>query len=328
VLPASDPRRALGFEIKRIVDASPLLKKQVARKLSVSPALLSNWFAGRVIPSAEHLDAVGELANRLGLDETHLRQIWQRARIVADDAGNGPDSERAALVEFLGRDVAAHGLTLVYPEFVVNEGRLNPKGGVEVHTDLTKYPTEVRGDRLNDFGAVVSAFDLRAASLLMNLCATHGLSTRLATDTSVLREDSVISSVAFGLRTNALTTFYLRSIHQESASRTPLLFRSEESDHPQVALPNGVPVASEPPVWRGVVARVTPQPVERPERKWFFCSGLGGYGTVLAATYLTMFWPELHATVGSSDFSAIVAGHELTPAAMQRESLYVCTHMV
>jgi transcriptional regulator with XRE-family HTH domain len=323
VLPASDPRRALGFEIKRVVDASPLLKKQVARKLGVSPALLSNWFAGRVLPSAEHLEAVCELAGRLGLADGHLRQIWQRARAVADDVGNDADSDRAALVEFLGRDVASQGLTLVYPEFVVHEGRLNPKDGAEVHSDLTKYPGVVCGERLNGFGSVVSSFDLKAASLVMDLCATHGVSARLGTDTSVLREDTAIPSVAFGLRTNALTTFYLRSVHQRNVFGEPLLFRSDQSDHPQVALPNGVTVVSEPPMWRGVLARVTPQPLERPERKWFFCAGLGGYGTVLAATYLTTFWREIHTAVGHADFSAIVAGHELTPAAMQRESLYI-----
>jgi transcriptional regulator with XRE-family HTH domain len=318
VLPASDPRRALGFEVKRIVDASPLLKKQVARKLGVSPALLSNWFAGRVVPGQEHLDALCDLAGKLGLPETQLRHIWQRARNVIDDVGGDADSERAALVDFLGRDVAAHGLTLVYPEFAIRDGQITPKDGVEVHADLTKFPSVVRGDRLNGFGPVVSSFDLRGASLLMDLCAHHGITARLGIDSSVLREDEIVPSVAFGLRTNALTTFYLQSGVSKS-----LLFSSNQDDHPQVTLPNGTTTESEPPVWRGVLARFTPQPLERPDRKWFFCAGLGGYGTVLAATYLTTFWREIHRSVGSADFSMIVAGHELTPATMLREAIFV-----
>jgi transcriptional regulator with XRE-family HTH domain len=318
VLPPSDPRRALGFEVKRVVDASPLLKKQVARKLGVSPALLSNWFAGRVVPSAEHLDALSELAAKLGLADSQLRHIWQRARNVVEDVGGDADSDRAALVDFLGRDVAAHGLTLVYPEFAIRDGQITPKDGVEVHTDLTKFPGIVRGERLNGFGPVVSSFDLRGASLLMDLCAHHGITARLGIDSSVLREDEIVPSVAFGLRTNALTTFYLQS----GVAKT-MLFTSDQDDHPKVTLPNGVTAESAPPVWRGVVARFTPQPIERPDRKWFFCAGLGGNGTVLAATYLVTFWRDLHRSVGSADFSMIVAGHELTPATMVREAMYV-----
>jgi transcriptional regulator with XRE-family HTH domain len=318
VLPPSDPRRALGFEVKRVVDASPLLKKQVARKLGVSPALLSNWFAGRIVPSPDHLDALCDLAGKLGIPDTQLRHIWQRARNVADDAGGDADSDRAALVDFFGRDVAAHGLTLVYPEFEIRDGQITPKDGVEVHADLTKFPGIVRGDRLNSFGPVVSSFDLRGASLLMDLCAHHGITARLGIDSSVLREDEIVPSVAFGLRTNALTTFYL-----QSGVAKNLLFTSNQDDHPQVTLPNGTTTESEPPVWRGVLARFTPQPLERPDRKWFFCAGLGGYGTVLAATYLSTFWREIHRSIGSADFSMIVAGHELTPATMVREAIFV-----
>jgi transcriptional regulator with XRE-family HTH domain len=318
VLPPSDPRRALGFEVKRVVDASPLLKKQVARKLGVSPALLSNWFAGRVVPNAEHLDALSELAAKLGLADSQLRHIWQRARNVVEDVGGDADSDRAALVDFLGRDVAAHGLTLVYPEFAIRDGQITPKDGVEVHADLTKFPGIVRGERLNGFGPVVSSFDLRGASLLMDLCAHHGITTRLGIDSSVLREDEIVPSVAFGLRTNALTTFYLQSGVAKS-----MLFTSDQDDHPKVTLPNAMTAESSPPVWRGVVARFTPQPIERPDRKWFFCAGLGGSGTVLAATYLVTFWRDLHRSVGSADFSMIVAGHELTPATMVREAMYV-----
>ncbi len=320
----SDPSRLLGSEIKRVVDRSPMLKKQVARNLGVSPALLSNWFAGRAVPSGEHIETIASLFVELGEHDTdHLRDLWQRSRRVTDITPTiNSASERTALVEFLGLDADDLGVTLVYPQFTLNAGHLVPHGGAELHPDLTKFPSSLCGDRLERFGSAVSSHDLDAMSTLADLFADHDISSRLATDVRATRDGGQRPMVAIGLQSNAVTTFYLRSGLNGSAGSAPL-FRADSVDQQRVTLPNGFVAENEPPIWRGLIARVTPRPRERPEVKWVFCSGLSGLGTAIAANYLSTYWQELQRDTGRSDFVAIVAGHELTPASATLEELYV-----
>jgi transcriptional regulator with XRE-family HTH domain len=305
-------RRALGAEIKRVVDGSPLLKKQVARSLGVSPALLSNWFAGRAVPSPAQIAALSEFLDAQGISSTNLRENWQKTRsaLVASEL-----ALKSEFVRFFGADAEAFGCTLVYPEFSVQDGRLTPKDGVEIHSDLRKFPAEVTGVRLNGFGPAVSGHDLSAVSAISDLFADHGIRTRLAVDSTVIRQGAQQPLVAFGLRSNNVTTFYLRG--------SGALFSADIIDSATVELLDGQRFQSTPPMWRGVVARVTPQRREAPERRWFFCAGLGGIGTSVAANYLARYWLSLLEEVGDADFVAVVAGHELTPFSASLEALYV-----
>jgi hypothetical protein len=203
----------------------------------------------------------------------------------------------------------------VYPEFAVQDGRLLPQHGAELHEDLAKFPSEVTGDRLAGFGPVVSTHDLGSATLVHDVFAEYGVRTRFATDEQVIRQGGRMPLVAFGLRSNNLTTFYLRDQHA--------LFRTEMDDIFHLVLRSGEEFLSTPPIWRGVVAGVTPQPKEAPNRRWFFCSGLGGVGTLVAGGYLSNYWKTLHDEAGGRDFVAVVAGHELNPIAGTLEALDV-----
>lgn len=312
-----DHRRALGLEIKRVIDRSPMLKKQVARNLGVSPALLSNWFAGRAVPSPEQLAALERFATDNGdLRSESLRDVWQRAKRAAEsnDFDSGESSEFLA---FIGDDADAFGMALVYPEFVVRSGTLSPKNGIELHPDLAKYPSELAGPALSGFGPVVSSRDLSAASTVNDLLQHHGVRGRFAVDAIVAQQGAQHPLIAFGLESNAITTFYLRS----SAHRP--LFEIRRGDVQSIVLPDGREFWSEPPIWRGVVARITPRPDDQPSRKWIFCAGIGAIGTSAAAGYLSLYWRDLHRAAGASDFVAVVSGHELTPSASTRDALYI-----
>lgn len=322
-----DPRRQLGVEIRRVVDRSPLLKKQAARSIGVSPAMLSNWFAGRALPSRGQLEAVIAFGERTAtandpesppIDFAALRDTWSRARTLPDIQPLAAEEQRGALIEFLGADADSVGVTMVYPEFTVLDGLLVPKNGVEVHSDLAKFPSRVTGPRLGGFGPVVSAHDLGAAAMVTDLLGAYGVRVRFGVDATVTKQGGQLPVVAFGLQTNALTTYYLRR-----GLRLQPLFSAVSEDVPQVVFEDGTSYCSEPPVWRGVVARITPRPKERPDRKWFFCAGLGGIGTAIAANYLCSEWQSLHREVGPADFAVVVSGHEMSPALAQRDALYV-----
>ncbi len=322
-----DPRRQLGLEIRRVVDRSPLLKKQAARSIGVSPAMLSNWFAGRALPSRDQLEAVIAFGERTAgvtdfgpppVDPSVLRDTWVRARALPDIQPVASEELRDALIEFFGADAESVGVTMVYPEFTVLEGSLVPKNGAEVHSDLAKYPSRVSGSRLGGFGPVVSAHDIGAAAMVTDLLGAYGIRVRLGVDATVTKQGGQLPVVAFGLQTNALTAYYLRK-----GLRVQPLFSAVSEDVPQVVFEDGTSYFSEPPVWRGVVARITPRPKERPDRRWFFCAGLGGIGTAIAANYLCSEWQSLHREVGSADFAVVVSGHEMSPALAQRDALYV-----
>jgi hypothetical protein len=296
-----------------------MLKKQVARNLRVSPALLSNWFAGRAVPTGEQFDALEAFVCGLdGVDAAGLRHTWQRAKAAAHQHGQTADDERADLIEFLGSDADSVGVTLVYPEFVLSEGRLVPKDGAEIHSDLAKFPTEVTGSRLSGFGAVVSSHDLGAVAVLADMLGDHGVRVRLGIDAAVMRAGARHPLIAFGFQSNAMTTYYLR----RGLGSTPM-FDAALDDVQHIVFPDGRSVESAPPLWRGVVMRITPHPLERPARKWLFCAGLGGVGTAIAAHYLAAYWRELHVEAGDADFVAVVAGHEMAPASAFREALYL-----
>jgi len=56
----------------------------------------------------------------------------------------------------------------------------------------------------------------------------------------------------------------------------------------------------------GIVCRYSLRPNDNPNERWFMCGGIGPFGTIAAASYLTENWKFINETIGCKDFVAIV----------------------
>lgn len=220
---------------------------------------------------------------------------------------------------FFGREMTERGAVFVFPEFVL---------APEVLESLTSHnPQRLFAKAKKQFSntvhrvdvpRAVAANDMEALVYLAGLVEANrrgGLELR-ADSTAVHQCDC--SFISVGLSSNDCTHLYLSTAEKPLFEIVP-----DSQDSEFVRLPDGSEFKSDPDRQMGLIVRHTPEPADRPERRWFLVAGVGPVGTIGAAWYLSEKWRYLHRQVADRDFVAVISVPAATERSVKLEAVYM-----
>ncbi|MGQ4619749.1 hypothetical protein [Nocardia sp. R7R-8] len=157
-----------------------------------------------------------------------------------------------------------------------------------------------------DVPVALAENDVRGMRYVMSMVQHHdGLAVDIQCDRDVVAACDR-PYISFGLSSNDCTHMYLET------TRDPLF---TIKDNPPSAggyleylqLADGNSYNSDDNRNIGLIARVRPAPQLHPDRYWFFCAGLGPYGTTDASWYLAKHWAGLQDHAAHQEFAAVLS---------------------
>jgi hypothetical protein len=219
---------------------------------------------------------------------------------------------------FFGREMIEKGTVFVFPEFVLAPEVLDSLSAHNPQRLFAKSKKQfVNTVHRVDVPRAVAANDMEALVYLAGLFeANHGRRLELRADATAVHQCDC-SFISVGLSSNDCTHLYL------STAEEPLFeIVSDPQDSEFVRLPDGSEFKSNPNRQMGLILRHSPEPGDKPDRRWFLVAGVGPVGTIGAAWYLSEKWRHLHREVGDRDFVAVISVPSATERSVKLETVY------
>lgn len=219
---------------------------------------------------------------------------------------------------FFGREMTEHGAVFVFPEFVLAPEVLDSLASHNPQHLFAKSKKQFSNTvHRVDIPRAVAANDMEALVYLAGLVeASRRGGLELRGDSTAVHQCDC-SFISVGLSSNDCTHLYL------STAETPLFQIVPDGNGSEfVRLPNGSEFKSSDDRQMGLILRHTPEPLHKPERKWFLVAGVGPVGTIGAAWYLSERWRHLHREVGGKDFVAVISVPSATERSVKLEALH------
>ncbi|MBF6150244.1 hypothetical protein [Nocardia nova] len=263
------------------------------------------WLSGSLVglPRSYHCRVLAEMFPGWTIEELF------RSPEDATAAGTAHEPSLAAtdseLSAFLGAEIIAHGITLVYPTFDFRWQSPKAHGDAE-HADHSRLRGEASASVADHRPAARAAVPENEARGLLYLASVlhhrTNMSIHIRSDRDVVANGDR-PCVSFGFTCNDCTQMYLENVEH------PLFaIHSNAAGSPaaQLELANGIRYGLSWDHNIGVIARVRPNPDLHPDRYWIFCAGWGPRGTTGASWYLAHRWGVLHRRAGDREFVAVV----------------------
>ncbi|MCX4094222.1 hypothetical protein [Nocardia sp. alder85J] len=260
------------------------------------------WLSGRMVglPRGYHCRVLVKMFPSWTVER--LFQAAEGASVDARVREPGLLASDFELGAFLGAEVIAGGITLVYPTFELPLQPAPAPSAAEVPRRCT-FGRKVRAlaaDRHSDVLTALPETEFRALLyVFMSLQHHTGIPIDIRSDRYVVAH-SDRSCISFGLMSNDCTRMYCEGVDR------PLFTVNGSARFTQLELTDGSRYDPSGERDIGVVARVRPSPDLHPDRYWIFCAGLGPRGATGASRYLADSWSPLQRRVGDREFVAVL----------------------
>lgn len=219
---------------------------------------------------------------------------------------------------FFGREMIEQGAVFVFPEFVLAPEVLDSLSAHNPQRLFAKSKKQFSNTvHRVDIPRAVAANDMEALVYLAGLVeASRRGGLELRGDATAVHQCDC-SFISVGLSSNDCTHLYLSTAERPLFELVP-----DPHDSEFVRLPDGSEFKSDPDRQMGLILRHTPEPRDKPERRWFLVAGVGPVGTIGAAWYLSEKWRHLHHEVGDRDFVAVISVPSATERSVKLETIY------